>query len=114
MKYLLQNVKGFLNWLRYMIGYRELVVLLLLALLILTGCASKVEPAVKVVMKEVNVPVPVNCLAKEDIPAYSDYVKTKINRSDEDYTKVRKLIIRDFEHQKFATVAEAAMKGCSD
>lgn len=114
MKHLLQNSKEFIEWLRYMIGYRELVVLLLLALLILTGCSSKFEPAVKVVVQEVKVPVVVNCLAKEDVPVYNDYVKTKINKSDNDYTKVRKLIIRDFEHQKFATVAEAALKGCSE
>ena len=114
MKYLLQNIKDFFEWLRYMVGYRELIILLLLALLILTGCSSHVEPAVKVVTMEVKIPVPVNCLAKEDVPVYHDYVKTKISKSDNDYTKVRKLIIRDFENQKFATVAEAAMKGCSD
>ena len=57
MRDLLQNIKGFFEWLRYMIGYRELVILLLLALLILTGCSST-EPSVKVVVKEVNVPVP--------------------------------------------------------
>lgn len=114
MKDLLQNIKDFLEWLRSMIGYRELVVLLLLTLLILTGCSSKPEPSVKVVVKEVKVPVPVNCLAKEDVPVYSDYVKTKINKNDNDYTKVRKLIIRDFENQKFATVAEVALKGCSE
>ncbi len=96
-----------------MIGYRELVVLLLLALLILTGCSST-EPAVKVVMQEVKVPVPVNCIRKEDVPVYHDYVKTKISKSDTGYTKVRKLIIRDFENQKFAKIAEAIMKGCSD
>lgn len=114
MKDLLQNIKSFFEWLRYMIGYRELVILLLLALLMLTGCSSKPEPAIKVVVQEIKVPVPVNCLAKEDVPVYSDYVKTKINKTDNDYTKVRKLIIRDFEHQKFATVAEAAMKSCSE
>lgn len=114
MKELLQNIKSFLEWLRYMIGYRELAVLLLLALLILTGCSSKPEPAVKVVVQEIKIPVMVNCLAKEDVPSYSDYVKTKISKTDNDYTKVRKLIIRDFEHQKFASVAEATMKGCSE
>lgn len=114
MKDLLQNIKSFFEWLRCMIGYRELVILLLLALLILTGCTSKPEPAVKVVVQEIKIPVLVNCLAKEDVPVYNEYVKTKISKSDNDYTKVRKLIIRDFEHQKFAKVAEATMKGCSD
>lgn len=113
MRDLIESIKYLFEWLRYMIGYRELVVLLLLALLILTGCSST-EPAVKVVVQEVKVPVAVNCIRKEDVPVYHDYVKTKISKSDTDYTKVRKLIIRDFEHQKFAKVVEAIMKGCSE
>lgn len=114
MKDLLQNIKDFLEWLRYMIGYRELVILLLFSLLILTGCSSKQEPAVKVVVQEVKVPIPMNCLAKEDVPVYNEYVTVKIKKTDSNYTKTHKLIMRDYEHQKFATVAEAAMKGCSE
>lgn len=114
MKEILQSLKSLYEWLRFMIGYRELVILLLLALLILTGCVSKQEPAVRVVTQQVNIPVIVPCIQEQDVPVYNEYVKTKISKTDDDYTKVRKLIIRDFEHQKFATVAEAAMKGCSE
>lgn len=106
-------VKNFTTYLLDNIGYRELAVLLLLGLLIITGCSST-APTVRVVTQKVNIPVIVPCIQEQDIPVYSDYVKTKINRSDEGYTKVRKLIIRDFEHQKFAKVVEATMKGCSE
>lgn len=112
---LLVDIRQTIKWLIKAVGFSGLCVMILFAVLLFSGCSNKEQvPATKVIVKEVRVPVAVNCLDKKDVPKYDEYVTVKINKADSDYTKVRKLIVRDFEHQKFAKVAEAAMKGCSE
>lgn len=88
-------------------------IILLLLVYVLTGCSSTQPTAVKVVTQEVFVPKMVYCIDKKDVPVYNEIVKTKINKSDSDFVKVKKLIIRDNEQQQFANIVIPLLKGCS-
>lgn len=88
-------------------------IILLLLIYVLTGCSSTPVPAVKVVTQEVFVPKMVYCLDKKDVPVYNEIVKTKINKGDSNFVKVKKLMIRDNEQQQFANIVIPLLEGCS-
>lgn len=88
------------------------VVLLLVTLLLVTGCSSKPEPVVKVIVQKVFVPKMVSCLDKQDVPEYNLIVKTKINKNDSSFIKTKKLIQRDKEHQQYANLVQPLLKVC--
>lgn len=88
------------------------VVVLLVTLLLVTGCSSKPEPAIKIVTQQVYVPKMVFCLDKADVPEYNLVVKTKINKNDNAFVKTKKLIQRDKEHQQYANLVQPLLKVC--
>lgn len=88
------------------------VVLLLVTLLLVTGCSSKPEPSVKVVVQKVYVPKMISCLDKESVPEYNLVVKTKINKNDSSFIKTKKLIQRDKEHQQYVNLVQPLLKVC--
>lgn len=112
MKEFIYNVRYLWDWIRYMIGPAEFVVLLLLAILILSGCSSK-QSGIKIVKQEVEVPVIIKCIDSKDVPKYDEYVTIKISKNDSDYVKVKKLIMKDYEHQKYAKVVDVLLNKCS-
>lgn len=114
MKDLVEILKSFYAWLRYMIGPVELTILLILAVLILTGCSVKPEPSVKVITQEIKVPVHVPCIDKKDLPVRSDYVTIKIKKSDNPVVKVRKLDKLTQQQNNYIGVLERALNGCSE
>ena len=114
MKDLVDVLKSFYDWLRYMLGPAELTILLILAILILTGCSSKPEPAVKIVTQEVKVPVYTPCINKKDLPVKSDYVTINIKKSDNPVVKVRKLDKLAQQQDGYIGVLEKALDGCSE
>lgn len=88
------------------------VVVLLIALLLVTGCSSKPEPSIKVVTQTIMVPKMISCLDKESVPEYNLVVKTKINKNDNSFIKTKKLIQRDKEHQQYANLVQPLLKVC--
>lgn len=88
------------------------VIVLVIVLLLVTGCASKPEPAVRVVTQQVFVPKMINCINKDDVPEYSLIVKTKINKNDSEVLKVKKLITREKEHQQYANLVQPLINNC--
>ena len=88
------------------------VVLLLGTLLIVTGCSSKPEPAIKIVTQQVYVPKMLFCIDKQDVPEYNLVVKTKINKNDNAFVKTKKLIQRDKEHQQYVNLVQPLLKVC--
>lgn len=112
MKEFINNLRYLLDWVRYMLGPSEIAVLVLLALLILTGCSSQ-QSGIKVVKQEVEVPIMVKCIDSKDVPKYDEYVTIKISKTDSDYVKVKKLIMKDYEHQKYAKVVDVLLNKCS-
>lgn len=114
MKDLMEILKGMVIWVRYLLTPVNIVVILLLALLILSGCAAKPEPAVKVVVQEVKVPVYMPCLDKKDLPVRTDYVTINIKKSDNPVVKVRKLDKRTQQQSNYIGVLEKALNGCSE
>ncbi|WBF79458.1 hypothetical protein BNNNBJKE_00014 [Aeromonas phage vB_AdhM_DL] len=114
MKYLIETLKGFYDWLRYMIGPAEVVILLILAVLILTGCSVKPEPSVKVVTQEIKVPIYIPCIDKKDLPIRSDYVTIHIKKSDNPVVKVRKLDKLTQQQNGYIGVLEKVLNGCSE
>lgn len=114
MKDLVEIFKNFYVWLQYMLTPVNLVILLLLSLLILTGCSSKPEPSVKVVTQEVKVPVHVPCIDKKDLPVRSDYVTIQIKKSDNPVVKVRKLDKLVQQQNGYIGVLEKVLVGCSE
>lgn len=87
------------------------VIIFLMCVLFFTGCSSTEGP-VKVVTQQVSVPLLVKCIDKQDFPVYSSIIKTQINKNDNDYVKVKKLIIRDKEYQQFANVILPLLENC--
>ena len=114
MKDLVEILKSFYDWLRYVLTPANLVILLLLALLILTGCSVKPEPSVKVVTQEVKVPIYLPCLDKKDLPNKHDYVTINIKKSDNPVVKVRKLDKLVQQQNGYIGVLEKALVDCSE
>lgn len=114
MKELIETFRGFYDWLRHMIGPAEVAILLILAILILTGCSVKPEPSVKVVTQEIKVPIHVHCIDKKDLPVRSDYVTINIKKNDNPVVKVRKLDKLVQQQDGYISVLEKALIGCSE
>ena len=114
MKDLIEILKSIDIWVRYLLTPVNIVVILLFALLILSGCSSKSEPAVKVVIQEVKVPVYMPCLDKKDLPVRTDYVTINIKKNDNPVVKVRKLDKLIQQQDGYIGVLEKALNGCSE
>lgn len=114
MRELVESLKSIGMWVRYILTPVNIVVILLLALLILSGCTSKPEPAVKVVVQEVEVPVYMPCINKKDLPVRNDYVTIHIKKSDSPVVKVRKLDKLTQQQDGYIGVLEKALNGCSE
>lgn len=114
MKDLMEILKNIGMWVRYLLTPVNIVVILLLALLILSGCTTKPEPAVRVVVQEVKVPVHMPCLDKKDLPVRNDYVTINIKKSDNPVVKVRKLDKMTQQQGNYIGVLEKALDGCSE
>lgn len=113
MKDLVEVFKSFYVWLQYMLTPANLVILLLLALLILTGCSSKPEPTVKVITQEVKVPVYIPCLDNSVLPIRTDYVTIKVKKNDNSVVKVRKLDKLTQQQGNYIGTLEKVLIGCS-
>ena len=114
MKDLIEILKDTGIWVRYLLTPSNIVVILLLALLILSGCTSKPEPAVKVVIQEVKVPVYVPCLDKKDLPVRTEYVTINIKKNDNPVVKVRKLDMLIQQQDGYIDVLEKVLISCSE
>ena len=114
MRDLMESLKNIGMWVRYILTPVNIVIILLLALLILSGCTSKPEPAVKVVVQEVKVPVYMPCLDKKDLPVRTDYVTINIKKNDNPVVKVRKLDKLTQQQGNYIGVLEKALNGCSE
>ena len=114
MRDLIESLKNIGMWIRYILTPVNIVIILLLALLILSGCTSKPEPAVKVVMQEVKVPVYMPCLDKKDLPVRNDYVTIQVKKSDNPVVKVRKMDKLIQQQDGYIGVLEKALNGCSE
>ncbi|QDB74029.1 hypothetical protein HWC26_gp114 [Aeromonas phage 2L372X] len=114
MKDLMEILKGIGMWVRYLLTPVNIVVVLLLALLILSGCSYKPEPAIKVVTQEVKVPVYMPCLSKKGLPVRTDYVTINIKKNDNPVVKVRKLDKLTQQQSNYIGVLEKALNGCSE
>ena len=114
MKDLMEILKDMGIWVRYLLTPFNIVIVLLLAILILSGCSSKPEPAVKVVVQEVKIPVYMSCLDKKDLPIRNDYVTIQIKKSDNPVVKVRKLDKLTQQQDGYIGVLEKALNGCSE
>jgi len=114
MRDLVEILKDIFILVRYLLTPVNIVVILLLALLILSGCSSKPEPAVKVVIQEVKIPVYMPCLDKNDLPVRNDYVTINIKKSDNPVVKVRKLDKMTQQQSNYIGVLEKVLNGCSE
>lgn len=113
MRDLIYILKDIGVWVRYLLTPVSIVIVLLLALLILSGCTSKPEPAVKVVVQEVKVPITLPCIDKSDLPVRTDYVTINVKRNDAPVVKVRKLDKLTQQQEGYIGVLEKALNGCS-
>ena len=113
MKDLIEILKSIVVWIRYLLTPFNIVIVLLLALLILSGCTSKPEPTVKVVVQEVKVPIYMPCIDKKDLPARTDYVTIRVKKSDTPVVKVRKMDKLVQQQDGYIGVLEKALNGCS-
>ena len=114
MRDLMESLKNIGMWVRYILTPVNIVIILLLALLILSGCTSKPSPAVKVVMQEVKVPVYMPCIDKKDLPRKQDYVIIQVKRSDNPVVKVRKMDKLIQQQDGYIGVLEKVLNGCSE
>ena len=114
MRDLVEILNGIGAWIRYLLTPVNIVIILLLALLILSGCTSKPEPAVKVVVQEVKIPVYMSCLDKKDLPIKQDYVTIQVKKSDNPVVKVRKMDKLVQQQYGYIGVLEKALNGCSE
>ena len=114
MRDVVEILNGIGAWIRYLLTPVNIVIILLLALLILSGCTSKPEPAVKVVVQEVKIPVYMSCLDKKDLPIKQDYVTINIKKNDNPVVKVRKLDKLTQQQDGYIGVLEKALNGCSE
>lgn len=113
MRDLIEILKNICMWIRYLLTPVNIVIVLLFALLILSGCTSKPEPAVKVVVQEMKVPITLPCIDKSDLPARTDYVTINIKKSDSPVVKVRKMDKLVQQQDGYIGVLEKALNGCS-
>ena len=113
MRDLIEILKNIGMWIRYLLTPVNIVIVLLFALLILSGCTSKPEPAVKVVVQEMKVPITLPCIDKSDLPARTDYVTINIKKSDSPVVKVRKMDKLVQQQDGYIGVLEKALNGCS-
>ena len=113
MRDLMESLKNIGMWVRYILTPVNIVIILLLALLILSGCTSKPSPAVKVVMQEVKVPVYMPCINKKDLPNKQDYVTINIKKNDNPVVKVRKMDKLIQQQDGYIGVLEKVLNGCS-
>lgn len=114
MRDLVEILNGIGAWIRYLLTPVNIVVIFLLALLILSGCTSKPEPAVKVVVQEVKIPVYMSCLDKKDLPIKQDYVTIQVKKSDNPVVKVRKLDMLIQQQDGYIDVLEKVLISCSE
>ena len=114
MRDLMESLKNIGMWVRYILTPVNIVIVLLLALLILSGCTSKPEPAVKVVIQEVKVPVPIPCIDKKDLPIKTDYVTINIKKNDNPVVKVRKLDRLTQQQDGYIDILEKVLNNCSE
>lgn len=114
MKDLVEILKSIGIWIRYLLTPVNIVIILLLALLILSGCTSKPEPAVKVVIQEVKVPVSIPCIDKKDLPIKTDYVTINIKKNDNPVVKVRKLDRLTQQQDGYIDILEKVLNNCSE
>lgn len=114
MRDLMESLKNIGMWVRYILTPVNIVIILLLALLILSGCTSKPEPAVKVITREVKVPVYMSCLDKTDLPIRNDYVTIQVKKSDNPVVKVRKMDKLIQQQDGYIGVLEKVLNGCSE
>lgn len=114
MRDLMESLKNIGMWVRYILTPVNIVIILLLALLILSGCTSKPEPAVKVVIQEVKVPVSIPCIDKKDLPIKQDYVTIQVKKSDNPVVKVRKLDMLIQQQDGYIDVLEKVLISCSE
>lgn len=114
MRDLVEILNGIGAWIRYLLTPVNIVIVLLFALLILSGCTSKPEPAVKVVMQEVKVPVYTPCLDKKDLPVRTDYVTISIKKNDNPVVKVRKMDKLIQQQDGYIDVLEKVLISCSE
>ena len=113
MRDLVEILRSIGIWIRYLLTPVNIVIVLLFALLILSGCTSKPEPAVKVVIQEVKVPITLPCIDKSDLPARTDYVTIQIKKGDTPVVKVRKMDKLVQQQDVYIGVLEKALNGCS-
>ena len=114
MRDVVEILNGIGAWIRYLLTPVNIVIILLLALLILSGCTSKPEPAVKVVVQEVKIPVYMSCLDKKDLPVRTDYVTINIKKNDYPVVKVRKLDKMIQQQSNYIGVLEKVLISCSE
>ena len=114
MRDLIEILKNIGMWIRCLLTPVNIVIVLLLALLILSGCTSKPEPAVKVVIQEVKVPVYMPCIDKKDLPVRTDYVTIQVKKGDTPVVKVRKLDKQSDQHNNYINILEEILRGCSE
>jgi hypothetical protein len=114
MRDLIEILKNIVMWIRYLLTPVNIVIVLLFVLLILSGCTSKPEPAVKVVVQEMKVPITLPCIDKSDLPARTDYVTINIKKSDNPVVKVRKLDKQSDQHNNYINILEEILRGCSE
>ena len=114
MRDLMEILKSIGMWIRYLLSPVNIVIILLLALLILSGCTSKPEPAVKVVVQEVKIPVYMPCIDKKDLPIKQDYVTIQVKKSDNPVVKVRKMDKLIQQQDGYIGVLEKVLNGCSE
>ena len=114
MRDLVEILNGIGAWIRYLLTPVNIVIVLLLALLILSGCTSKPEPAVKVVVQEVKIPVYMSCLDKKDLPIKQDYVTIQVKKSENPVVKVRKLDMLIQQQDGYIDVLEKVLISCSE
>lgn len=114
MRDLMGSLKNIGMWVRYILTPVNIVIILLLALLILSGCTSKPEPAVKVVIQEVKVPVSIPCINKTDLPIRNDYVTIQVKKSDNPVVKVRKMDKLIQQQYGYIGVLDKVLNGCSE
>lgn len=93
---------------------RKYIILLLAIFGLLFGCATPHEPAVKVIVQEVKVPVRDTCIKPSAIPVKTDYITVDIKKTDSRTTKAKKLIVHYNQSETYIKTLETIIKGCSE
>lgn len=90
------------------------ILFLILILSLLFGCMSAPEPAIKVIIQEVKVPVREVCIQQSSIPKRLEYITVGINKGDTNTAKTKKLIIYYNQSGTYIKTLETILKGCSE